>query len=321
MEKKMSLIQLLVALTLAAASVLGFTMTTTKGTVYLSETAELMCDFPKPENLEKLSNLAYYWQNDADEVLYELENGKLKTEHIDQKYKNRTMTIQSNLNLLLHNVTPQDRQTYRCFVFNATSWRVKIHECVHKLDVIVNYTSPEIRVISKWSEKFGNTFKLECLSRQYYPDPEGIMWTIHNSSGTFNVEGNSVVRNDTRTQTFSVSSALTIYVDVNTTMRCMIKANQTLKSEPLQIVINAEPLPGDAGYELYIWIALGIVGLLFIFGIIFLSWKLITTQRSPQGSNQQNGHVNDIQLVVNPRSNSDTPAERNSLLNGVEPHA
>ncbi|XP_053561125.1 T-lymphocyte activation antigen CD86 [Bombina bombina] len=248
----------------------------TNGLAYVNEKAVLNCNV----NLLDIPNngtLDFYWQKEIKPipaVLFEL-NGNVKNmENIDEIYKNRTMSLQSNWNLYLYNITVEDEGEYSCHINKKiNTWREKHHMGTYNLKVIANFTTPEIFPPQKQKMKKGEVLNLTCLIKHGYPNPKELGWILFNSSGPYEISSNSRTDKDEKTKLLSITSQLTLQVHENMNITCRILDENNQAAEIVTIELEIPTTIKPPSNNVIICIAIVSVVTLTVFIFLFICMK------------------------------------------------
>ncbi|XP_063298237.1 T-lymphocyte activation antigen CD80 [Pelobates fuscus] len=282
--------------------------TTNEGTAYMPGIAVLRCNPLKPESLKELETVFLWQMKDIHEekVIFEKHKGEVKKDHLHPNYVNRTVELQPNLDLHLHDVTPADEGKYTCVIMNKTGWSQVYHRSEYNLKVIVNESSPDIVLISNDTYHSGSNLKLECSSKLNFPNPEGILWHIFNSSGNYTINGNSTIHKNNVTTVYNITSYLHWHVAENTSVSCEIQSNRNLKSDNLLIVIKSHP-PTPAEENNISLIIITAIALIILFSTLFFA--LFCFCRKKKSKSAPRTRNQDVELAERLRQNGSPTAD------------
>ncbi|XP_068935736.1 T-lymphocyte activation antigen CD86 [Petaurus breviceps papuanus] len=184
--------------------------------VLFNETADLPCDFKNPQNIGQ-EELVIFWQGAKDNVLYELYCGSEKQMHVHPSYINRTKFNRTTWNLHLLSVQIVDQGEYTCFVqHRSPKGLVIIHQLPFHLSVLAPFSQPEITRLDNMTVETGNTLNFSCSSKQGYPNPQKIYWTVETHNST-EYSGEIHLSQDETTQLYNVTTFLSLPITDSTT--------------------------------------------------------------------------------------------------------
>ncbi|KAM4699915.1 T-lymphocyte activation antigen CD86 [Discoglossus pictus] len=277
----------------------GATMET-HGTAYVTGMAELDCDV---ENFPKDHKVNYYWQKDNlghSEVLFEIKDGAPTPEHVHNRYLNRSMVSLLNFNLLLYNITMEDKGLYSCYGFIKDPWLKHSHHKIFNLTVKANFSVPVIVPSQKQKVKKQDVIHLECSSRDGSPKPDGVVWIISNSSGSHEISSKFHINQDPVTELLNITSNISLHVEERTNITCAIRSENDLVSDVMEIVpesvIIEPPSVAPSPNNIILYVAIGSVVLFVTALLIYLKRrkKPICQGRqditAPAEEKQENGH-------------------------------
>ncbi|XP_075053438.1 T-lymphocyte activation antigen CD86 isoform X2 [Mixophyes fleayi] len=271
---------------------LGTSLQVLHGTAYVSGVAELKCGFHNPENL-RFDKLRFDWRI-GNKVVYAMEYGEEKKDNVNDNYKYRTIIIQTNGDLKMYNITFHDKQEYICDVFKKTDWTNCIHQSSFRLNVLANFSKPEIDTNSSSLDvEKGETVTLRCSAGLGFPEPHRMFWKVSagNKTETVYPTDKDITNSST---TFNISSSLSLKVEQNTNITCVLEAHHSATSRILQIEINNNTVPTTepgAKNAIISVIACGIIVILAaIFAIIFVKRRLSRRSQNNGDAEIQNGN-------------------------------
>ncbi|KAM4044405.1 T-lymphocyte activation antigen CD86 [Anomaloglossus baeobatrachus] len=220
-------------------------------TAYVSGMAELKCDFYQHQNNSK-KVLIISWEkarkDDSEmDVVAELFSGIRKYNYIAGSYENRLIEFMPNGDLKMYNITMEDEGSYNCRVRIKSLSIEMLHHKELQLNILANYTIPEISNGSIQEQKVESIVNLHCSSGNGFPQPHGMLWTVSDNKGTksvvCNLDPNTSCEIRKTSKTFNISSDFTMTVTSNTNVTCRVLAHRNASSETLQIVIKQDIIP------------------------------------------------------------------------------
>ncbi|XP_017946874.1 T-lymphocyte activation antigen CD86 [Xenopus tropicalis] len=255
-------------------------------------TAGLKCS---PSTNLSLQKPSFYWQNEV-ETIFNVDDGVPDLQHVKDKYKNR-IALKENWDLYLHNVTVEDEGEYSNYIIKKTPWREHAHICVFRLKVRAHFSPTESHSSPTHNTTRGEDKTLECSLAGGYPKPSGLMWRVVNSSGTFTMKENFSISEDVETKLYNISSSLSVMVEGNTTISCLIlKGGQTTDTYEFSIIVDPEnisstvpPVVTPPVMKVSLCIASGLVLLILLVTILMMFLK--KKRKRPCCTDACKGHI------------------------------
>ncbi|XP_006884372.1 PREDICTED: T-lymphocyte activation antigen CD86 [Elephantulus edwardii] len=192
-----------------------------KTLAYFGETANLPCNFINAENIS-LDELVVFWQDGKDRVVYELYQGKKKTDNVNSMYKDRHIRFdKENWTIRLHNVEIKDSGNYKCFVHRRSSKvLIPMHTMNIELSVVANFSQPAIKEDFNSSGK--SDINLTCFSTQGYPQPKAMYFLLKTENSTTKYPATMEKYQDNITELYNVSISL-YYTELHNTTKISIQ--------------------------------------------------------------------------------------------------
>ncbi|XP_068126899.1 T-lymphocyte activation antigen CD86-like [Hyperolius riggenbachi] len=237
--------------------------------------AKLQCNYHFPNNTAKKS-MSVYWQKkrnptDKDylEVVYAIYLGEDKTDTINKKYQERSF-LEQNWDLRINNITSGDVGEYTCIVFINNR---KVYDSFFKLDVFANYSKPKFDhgLSSVMTVKRGDYVDLNCTSGNGFPKPQDMYWELSNGSQPVRKLASFQIQNSS--ETYTIFSTLSLKVEYNISIRCILVAHHTVASEFQQVIILEDVPPVSHDYNLYIIISAVMLVLITVLAVILIVWR------------------------------------------------
>ncbi|XP_042637769.1 ICOS ligand [Orycteropus afer afer] len=191
----------------------------------VGSSVELSCIYPEGSSFD-LNDSYVYWQTSMPEtvVTYYLP-GNSSPGHKDNHYQHRAqMSLDSmkrgDFSLHLHNITPQDEQTFHCFVFRKSLEFKEVLHIVVTLHVAANYSMPVVSSPSGPSQDEELTFT--CISTNGYPRPN-VYWINRTDNSLLDkaLQNNTVSVNERGL--YDVVSILRVQWAPNVNVQCCIE--------------------------------------------------------------------------------------------------
>ncbi|XP_044143383.1 T-lymphocyte activation antigen CD86-like [Bufo gargarizans] len=214
-------------------------------TAYVSGMAEFRCYFDNKKNIS-VNQLIYSWEkqtrNEKQEklVVAELYMGERKYNHISERYRNRFMEFMPNGDLRMFNITLEDEGVYHCYVRYKLVNIILMGETEHKLNVLANFSIPQITNKSLDGEEVDSDVKFHCSSTDGFPKPDKVLWVVSYGNETEFYHPPCDIKENSRT--FNISSYLTVRVKSNTSVTCTVLAHHNFTSRIHHIVIKNGPI-------------------------------------------------------------------------------
>ncbi|KFV55022.1 T-lymphocyte activation antigen CD86, partial [Tyto alba] len=199
---------------------------------FLNHTAYLSCYFPNSQKTD-IKDLRVFWQKDAIEVVHEVYHGQEKHDNLSPKYINRTKMDMDKWTLQLLNVGIVDEGQYTCIIQHRDKGSPKvIHRSECLLQIIANYSQPEIAWLNTGELKHNAYLNLSCSSSGGYPEPKKMTWLISHENTTYRRIHHMDVSQDAVTKLYSVTTKLNITVPTNTltNISCLLHLGEQLGS-------------------------------------------------------------------------------------------
>ncbi|XP_077335884.1 T-lymphocyte activation antigen CD86-like [Lithobates pipiens] len=259
-----------------------------KGVALVNGVAEFRCTLEKFESLPK-EKMDIYWQRGTQVLSYMSQHNG--SPHVSPRYSNRT-ALQMNGVLKLYNVNFEDKGDYTCYlILRVESRREKVDECTYHLDVHANYSEPEItsepsvHVVDN-----GTSLHFKCSSGHGYPSPQKMIWEV--SSGNRTKKFNKPTEIKNISETFNASSELSLMVEEDVNITCVLEAHHNVTSRVLQIVVRREILPDTPDRNVIIII----LGISFIVCFTAITIPLAVRRKKKQSRDSGNGGNRDHQM-------------------------
>ncbi|NXP57256.1 CD86 protein, partial [Chloropsis cyanopogon] len=201
---------------------------------FLHHTVHLSCYFPNSEKID-VKNLIIFWQKDfGNKVVHEVYYGQEKHENLSPEYINRTKVNMDKWTLQLLNAGVEDEGHYECIIMRKITEQSKevIHKSECSLDIIANYSQPEIVELHSRELKPNGYLNLSCSSSGGYPKPKAMTWLISHENITHSSAGHMDVSQDAVTKLYNVTSKLNIPVPTKsrTNISCLLHLTEQLGS-------------------------------------------------------------------------------------------
>ncbi|NXG49406.1 CD86 protein, partial [Psilopogon haemacephalus] len=199
---------------------------------FLNHTAFLSCSFPNSQKID-LKDLRVFWQKGDVEVVHEVYHGHEKHDNLSPKYINRTKMDVDKWTLQLLNAGIVDEGLYTCIVQHRDKGSPKlIHTSKCLLQIIANYSQPEIEWLHAGELKPNEYLNLSCSSSGGYPEPKQMSWLISYENRTQSFIRHMDVSQDAVTKLYKVTSKLDIPVPTNTptNISCLLHLGEQLGS-------------------------------------------------------------------------------------------
>ncbi|XP_063809956.1 T-lymphocyte activation antigen CD86 [Pseudophryne corroboree] len=233
-----------------------------RGTAFVSGAAELKCNFNNSKNIS-WKDLTLYWQIGTVKMVNTIRFGK---EERKWNSKNYTMVFQPNGDLTLYNITLQDMAIYTCLVISDSD---KVHESTFQLDVIANFTKPEIEnssISTTITLNQGDTVDLRCSSGNGFPEPQKMFWKVSDENRTTPYYPEHKIINIS--SAFNISSSLSWKVEHSINITCVLVAHGgESSSTALEIEVRKKPRETGHNYAI-ISSAIATIIILTMAGII-----------------------------------------------------
>ncbi|NWY53122.1 CD86 protein, partial [Chionis minor] len=199
---------------------------------FLNHTAYLSCYFENSQKTD-IKDLRVFWQKGTDEVVHEVYHGQEKLDNLSPKYINRTKMDMDKGTLQLLNAGVVDEGQYTCIIQHSHNGSPRvIHKSECLLQIIANYSQPEIAWLHTGERKANGYLNLSCSSSGGYPEPEQMTWLISQGNTTRRLVHRMDVSQDAVTKLFNVTSKLHIPVPRNTltNISCVLHLGEQLGS-------------------------------------------------------------------------------------------
>ncbi|NXP50431.1 CD86 protein, partial [Heliornis fulica] len=207
---------------------------------FFNHTAYLSCSFPNSQKTD-IKDLRVFWQKGAIEVVHEVYYGQEKHDNLSPKYINRTKMDMDKWTLQLLNAGIVDEGQYRCIIQHRDKGSLKvIHTSECSLQIIANYSQPEIAWLHTGELKPKEYLNLSCSSSSGYPKPKHMVWLVASGNKTERFMSSMDVSQDAVTKLYSVTGKLNVTVPTNTLINisCLLHLGEqlwSLVSVPLSI--------------------------------------------------------------------------------------
>lgn len=219
-----------------------------KGVALVNGVAEFRCTLEKLKAIPE-EKVDIYWQRGNDVLSMKSEGDE--SPHISSRYRNRTF-LKWNGDLKLVNVNLEDQGLYECYAFHLEGGkREKVDDCTYHLDVLANYSEPEISYEpSVQIVDNGTSMHFKCSSGHGFPKPQRITWETFSGNRTKISLKPIEIKNIN--QTFNASSEFSLKVEEDVNITCVLEAHHNVTSKVLQIVVKKELLPDTPDRSLII---------------------------------------------------------------------
>lgn len=274
-------------------------------TAYVSGMAQLRCHFSNPKNYS-IQQLCMSWERQGTIVVAELCDGERKYTSVTDSYRNRTMEYMPNGDIQMFNITLQDKGAYKCVIRRRIGNIEIIHMFAYTLNVVGNFSAPQVTGSPPVVKK-DMVVRYRCSSTDGFPKPYGITWTVSDENGTqfhsriCNLEfgPSCTIRN--HSETFNISSELTLRIKGNTSITCTVLAHHNFSSVTLHIAVENEPiLQNEENDNLKYIVPSVILIVIAIVGVAYFACRM-------------NGKRSTLRLLQNNRETPTTPATNASV--------
>ncbi|XP_027654239.1 T-lymphocyte activation antigen CD86 isoform X1 [Falco biarmicus] len=246
LEKAISIMEVCIFFLYAMILLPGIAASVHQVKSFLNHTAYLSCYFPNSQKTD-IKDLRIFWQKD-NEVVHEVYYGQEKHDNLSPKYINRTKMDMDKWTLQLLNAEIVDEGQYMCIIQQREKESARvIHTSECLLNVIANYSQPEIAQLHSGELKPNEYLNLSCSSSGGYPKPKQMTWLISHENKTRRFMHHTDISQDAVTKLYNVTSKLSITVPANTltNISCLLHLGEqlgSLVSVPLGIEIQGEEI-------------------------------------------------------------------------------